>query len=97
MLCGKGGVKWLDAKRRGVGGESCRGHQRDGAESSDVAVVERAAVVENELERGIAALLIRKGAGVDEQRAGEARLHHDALTRREIQNHELGSPPRARN
>ena len=44
--------------------------------------MEGAAVVEPKLERGVAALVVGQGAGVDEQRAGEARLNDDAVAGR---------------
>src|SRR5262245_11686487 len=94
MLRREVGVKWLDAEGGGVRRESPGIHQCDGSQSTDVAVVERAPVIELEAYRRIIQQLARQGSVVDEQRASESRLHHDAVARRKVEHHELGSTPR---
>ena len=96
MRGGERRVKWLDAERRHVFGETIGGHQGHRAEPPNVAVVERPAVVEREFDRRVAALVLRKSAAVDEQRAGEPRLHDDAVARRQVEHDELGAAPAAR-
>src|SRR6185312_5184517 len=93
MLGGKRGIKRLDAKAGRVPRELIRRHERDGAESPDVSVVERSAVVERELDRRVAPFLWWQLAGVDEQRAGEARLNHEPLAGGQIEDDELGPTP----
>jgi hypothetical protein len=89
-------VKRLDAESGGVFGESPRRHDGDRSESADVAVVQGASIVEDELERGIPPLLRRKLAGVDQQRAGKAGLHDESVARGEIEHNKLCAAPRAR-
>src|SRR5512132_3799357 len=91
-------VKGLDAERARVRVPSRRRHQRDRAEASNVAVVQGAAVVEAELERGVAALGVGEravGWGVEQHRAGEARLHDYAVAGGKVEDDELGAAPRA--
>ena len=55
MISGERAVKWLDAERSTCTRANRSGvHQRDRAEPANVAVVERSAVVEHELDRRIA-------------------------------------------
>ena len=61
MGSGERRVKRLDAQCRRVFGEPRRVHERDGAEAPDVAIVEVAAVVEDEAQRGVRRL--RSGSG----------------------------------
>src|SRR3954469_22084301 len=95
MLACKGRVKGLDAKRRGVVRETLGSHQCEGAEASDIAIVNRSTVVQRELDGGVRALSVRKVARVDEQGAGEPRLNDDSITRREIEDDELSATPAA--
>src|SRR5690349_15695136 len=96
MLRREGAVKWLDAERGAVAREPVGVHECDGAESSNVAVVERSSIVENELDRRVPSFLVREIAGVDEQRAGESRLHHETIARRQVDHNELCSSPGSR-
>src|SRR3954467_6546957 len=95
MLGGEGRVKGLDAQRRGIAGEAFRRHERDGAEAADVAVVNRAAVVQAELHRRVRTLALRQIPVIDEQRTGEAGLNDESVSAREIEHDELGAPPTA--
>src|SRR5215510_6724952 len=87
-------VKWLDAEHGGVFRESLGVHQCDGPESPDVAVVKRPSVPELEAHGRIVQQLARKRTVVDEQCAGEPRLHHDTVARRKVEHYELRSTPR---
>src|SRR5215203_2914824 len=91
----EGGVKRLDAERGGVVVPALRAHQRDGAEAADVAVMEGASVVETQVQRGVAALAVGEGMlrVLEQQRAGEAGLHHEPLARRQVEHDELRAPP----
>src|ERR1044071_6047746 len=93
MFTGEERVKWLDPERRAVLLEARRGHERDGAQATDVPVVNRAAIGEDQLDRRVAAFVVGESAGVDEKRAGEARLHDDAIVARQVDHDELGAPP----
>ena len=86
-------VKRLDSERRGVLREPFRRHQGDGSQTTNVAVVQRAAVVQSQLDRGIAALLFGQIASIDEERAGEARLHDEAVAGRQVDHDELRAAP----
>src|SRR4051812_48499165 len=93
MLGGEGRVKGLDAQRRGIAGEAFRGHERNGAKAADVTIVNRAAVVQAELYRRVRTLALRQVPVIDEERAGEAGLHDESVSTREIEHDELGAPP----
>ncbi len=95
LLGGKRGVKRLGAERRGVRMKPLGRHEGNGAESADVAVVECAAVVEVEVERGVLPLAGGEIAGVDEERPGEAGLHDEPVAGRKIDHGELSAPPAA--
>ena len=73
-------------------GPARRVHEGDGAEAADVAVVQRAPVVEREGDGGVAALGVGERAVIDEQGAGEARLHDDAVAGVELERDELRAP-----
>src|SRR5262245_1500367 len=94
MLRREVGVKWLDAESGGVLREALGIQQCDGSQSTDVAVVKRASVIELKVHRRIIQQLARQRAVIDEQRARESRLHHDAVARRKVEHDELGSTPR---
>src|SRR6266516_4228788 len=96
MFRGERGVKWLDTERRGVAFKSIGTHERESAEAPDIAVVERAAVVQRELDRRVLAFTVREVAGVDEQRTREPRLHDEVLAGRKVQDDELCATPAAR-
>src|SRR5437764_1125667 len=93
MLGGERRVKWLDAQRRRIGVETLRRHEGYRSEPPDVPIVERPAVIENELQRRIAALPLGKRPGIDEESAREARLNDDSIVRGEIENNELRAAP----
>ena len=96
MICGELAVKWLDAERCGVAVEPLGIHQCDGAQPTDVAIVQRSTVVENELDGRVLALALRKIPGVNQQSAREARLDDQTFARREIEHDELRAPPCSR-
>ena len=89
------GVKRLDAQCLDVFLESLGRHQRDGAEAANVAVVEVARVIEREVKRGVRCFPLRQGPGRQEQRAGEARLHDDAVARAQVEHDALRASPAA--
>ena len=90
----EGWVKRLDAECAGVFVEPLRRHQRDGPETTNVAVVQIATVVERQMQRGVAALRDSgRGPRDQQQRARESRLDDDAVAGREIEHDELGAPP----
>src|SRR5689334_3804112 len=93
MICGERAVKWLNAQRRCIARESFGVHQRDRSQPPDIAVVQRSTIVENELDRRILALPLRKISGVNQQGAREARLNDQAFTSREVEHDELRAPP----
>ena len=93
MRCSERSVKWLDAELRGVALESLRIHQGDGAKSANVAVVERAIVIKNELDRRVLAFVFRQIARVDQKCASEAGLYDQAIARRKVEDNELRAPP----
>jgi hypothetical protein len=95
MLGGELGVKWLDAQCVGVRAEALVAHQRNGSEPANVAVVHATSVVELDSERRIRQLFRGKFPVVDQQRAREARLHHDVVAGRQIEHDELGAAPAA--
>lgn len=97
MLAGERRVKWLDAEWSSVFGESLPRHQCDGSKATYIAIVQRASIVEYQLERGVAPLGLGQSACVNQQRAGESWLNNDALVRREIDYDELGSAPGSNN
>src|SRR4051795_12877425 len=88
-------VKRLDAERGDVRVEARRRHQRERAEAADVAVVEVATIRERERDAEEAPLALRQRALVEEQGAGEPRLHDEAVARRQVEHDELRAPPRA--
>src|SRR6185369_10195946 len=96
MLGGKSAVKWFDAQRGTVFRESRVGHQRDGPQTPDVAVVKRATVGELECHGGVLQLLSGQGAVVDQQAAGEAWLNHEVVFGGQVEHDELGAAPAAR-
>src|SRR3954470_23559672 len=96
MVRGKVRVKGLDAEFRRVELEPFGPHQRERAETANVPVMDRASVLEDELDGRVRALLLGKVAAIDEERAGEAWLDDEAVAGREVENHELGAPPPAR-
>src|SRR5688500_13715469 len=95
MGCGEGRVKRLDAEHRRVFVEASAAHQRDGAESTDVAVVEVPAIVQLEAQRGVRSLVLGQWPATEEKRTGEAGLHHDAIAGVELQHDQLGAAPRS--
>src|SRR3954469_15701899 len=95
MRCGECRVKWLDAKCRRVRGKSRWAHQRDRSKTTNVPVVNRASVVEHELNGRVLPLVLRQISRIDEQRAGEPRLHDDAILAREVEHDQLRSAPAA--
>src|SRR4051812_39733771 len=93
MLGGKARVKWLDAKRRSVFREALGRHQRDGSKAPNIAIVQRAAILQNELERRVRTLLVRKLSAVDEQRSGKAWLNDEPVSGGQIDHDQLRATP----
>src|SRR5260370_6895734 len=89
-------VKWLDAEFSRVLFETIGIHQRNRSQPAHVGVVKSSAVVEIESERGIIELRSRECAIVDQQRARESWLDDDSVTGVEIDHHQLGAPPAAK-
>ena len=79
MLRREGWVKRFGAQSGIQFRKTQRSHQGEGAEPADVAVGESASVVQSERDGYVAERFGRKGAVVDEERAGEARLDHDSV------------------
>src|SRR5712664_1166275 len=86
-------VKWLDAEFPGVLFETIGVHQRNRSESPDVGVMQSSTVVEVEPQRRIVELRPCESAVVDQQRASEARLHHDTIICVEVDYDQLCSAP----
>src|SRR4051812_44840625 len=93
MRGGEGGVKWLDAQRAGICGKAFRRHQRHGAETADVAVMQVASVVEREVQGRKGSLAVRERTAREQEGAREARLHDNAIARREVDHHKLRAAP----
>src|SRR4051812_9967214 len=97
MVWRKRRVKRLRTERRDVALKAFGRHERHGSETTNVAVVQGTAVGEHERHGRIATLGVGKLSVVQEERACESRLDDDAVARREIDDDELGAPPRADN
>ena len=95
MICRERAVKGLDAERRRVAREPAGIHQCHRSKPTNVAVVQRSTIVEDELDRRVLALAFWKMAGVNQQGAREARLDDKALASREVEDDELRAPPRS--
>src|SRR5678815_3681365 len=95
MLASEAWVKRLDAKRVGVLRKAFVGHERHGAKPTNVAVVQRASIVQPELDRRVAPLVLWEIAAIDQDSAGKARLNDNAVASREIDHDELGASPTA--
>lgn len=94
MLWGERGIKGLDPIRLNVRREATFVHQRERAKSTDVAVVKSPGVRETERNGRVAQLLGGKAASIiDQQGAGEPRLHHDPIASRQVEHDQLGAPP----
>src|SRR4051812_14176333 len=93
MRRGERMVKRLDAKFPRVFFEAISAHQCDRAQPPDVGVVESSTVIEIESHRRIAELVATKMPVVDQERTGESRLHHEPITRIEIQDDEFRAAP----
>ena len=95
MVGGEGGVKGLDAERGGIARESLGMHERDGAETADISVVDGATIIEPELDRRVRALAFGQVPVIDEQRASEARLNNESVSTGQVEDDELGATPAA--
>src|ERR1035437_1226191 len=90
---GERGVKWLDSECLDVFLESLGRHQREGAEGTNVAIVEGASVIESEVHGRVCRLALRERPGGEEKRAGEAWLHDDPVAGGEIEHDHLRPAP----
>src|SRR6185436_9392368 len=95
MLASEARVKRLDAERAGVLREPFVGHERHCSKPTNVAVVQRASIVQPELDRRVAPLVFREIAAIYQESAGKARLNDNAVASREIDHDELGASPAA--
>ena len=95
MLGGERGVKGLATEPGGVSGKPLLAHERQRAEPSNVAIVNRTTILEAKLNGRVRAFALRQISRVDEQRAGEAWLDNHAIAGGEIEDDELGASPTA--
>ena len=86
MLRGERAVKWLDPQRCRVALKPVGVHQHDGSEPTNVAVVDGAPVVENELDCRVLALPLGEVAGIDQKRSGEPGLNDYPVAGGQIKN-----------
>src|SRR5688500_13712043 len=96
MRISEGRVKWLNGKPFRVAVELPRAHERHGPEAADVAVVQRATIIERELERGVRELAFGERSLVDEQGTSEPGLNDQRVTGRELDDDQLRPPPAPR-
>src|SRR5437763_579473 len=68
---------------------------RDGAEPAHIGVVQSSAIVQIEAQRRILELVAVEMSVIYEKRAGEARLHDDAISGLEVDHHQLCPSPAA--
>src|SRR6185503_18345146 len=95
MRWGERGIKGLNAQAGGVFGKPLLAHDRDGAEATDVSVMQNAPIAEREGDSRVAALGVGKGAIIEQQSTGETRLNDDSIAGREVDHDQLCASPAA--